>query len=577
MLIAAFLFLFFQFPSVNGGRPEPPNLELDAANQLFLTGKFPQAEKAYGLLLTRTPGLEAAEVGLVRSLLRQQKLDESLDVVNKALLAHPTSAPLLAVKGDLQYRRAEISAAETSYKAAISLSPQEARAHLGLSQVYGSSFLYRQAYEHLQIAHEVAPDDIEIRRAWLRMLPRKDRLTALEAYLSGPHPDDEEQTTQMLDELEFLRSTIGKPIHECKLVNRVESAETNLEMLHALGVPLRGVGLPVSLNDQRVKLLLDTGAPGIMVDRRVAESAHLTHISGAHHGGFGDEGLQAGYAAVADDIRVGGLEFRDCIVSVSNDDKVLDQDGTIGTNVFASYLIDLDFPAMRFRLSSLPKRPEDSVVPRPRKSSAEDPLILEAWSEEFSRELYRHSKFSLTRPPSPGPQDRYISPEMADWTKVFHTNHLLLVPTNVEESNDDLLFGIDTGVPSTILSTHIAGQIDKSPSKTPQYVRGMSGQVKIAYSTQATVSFAGLERQSKKLTAVDLSSTNRRLGIEISGMLGFGTLRLLDVKLDYRDGLVDFVYAPDERNSSSDAQPDAPKPDQPKSNPASAPASPLHR
>jgi hypothetical protein len=31
-------------------------------------------------------------------------------------------------------------------------------------------------------------------------------------------------------------------------------------------------------------------------------------------------------------------------------------------------------------------------------------------------------------------------------------------------------------------------------------------------------------------------------GTEISGVLGYETLLLLDVKLDYRDGLVDFEY-----------------------------------
>ena len=33
-------------------------------------------------------------------------------------------------------------------------------------------------------------------------------------------------------------------------------------------------------------------------------------------------------------------------------------------------------------------------------------------------------------------------------------------------------------------------------------------------------------------------------GTEISGILGFTLLRLLDVKIDYRDGLVDFSYNP---------------------------------
>ena len=38
-----------------------------------------------------------------------------------------------------------------------------------------------------------------------------------------------------------------------------------------------------------------------------------------------------------------------------------------------------------------------------------------------------------------------------------------------------------------------------------------------------------------------------RLGTEASGVLGFTTLHLLDIKIDYRDGLVDFSYDPKQR------------------------------
>jgi hypothetical protein len=48
-------------------------------------------------------------------MLKRQKIDESLDAVNKALTLTPDSAALLAVKGEVHFRPGEISAAETSY------------------------------------------------------------------------------------------------------------------------------------------------------------------------------------------------------------------------------------------------------------------------------------------------------------------------------------------------------------------------------------------------------------------------------------------------------------------------------
>jgi predicted Zn-dependent protease len=88
--------------------------ELAAADQLYRAGKFAEAEAGYRALLNTESKLVPAQVGLVRSMLRQQKIDEALDTVNNALTVQPNSAALLAAKGDVQFRRAEMSDAELS-------------------------------------------------------------------------------------------------------------------------------------------------------------------------------------------------------------------------------------------------------------------------------------------------------------------------------------------------------------------------------------------------------------------------------------------------------------------------------
>ena len=142
------------------------------------------------------------------------------------------------------------------------------------------------------------------------------------AYLGGPHPDDEEETKWMTEYVEFLKATADKPVHACRLVSKVEQTETKLETMYAAGRASHAGHRPVGkLNDRNVRLLLDTGAGGIMVSSKVAEKAGLTRISAVHYGGIGDKGLQSGYTAVADHIRIGELEFQDCVVAVS--DKAL--------------------------------------------------------------------------------------------------------------------------------------------------------------------------------------------------------------------------------------------------------------
>jgi predicted Zn-dependent protease len=180
-------------------KPQVIKPDLAAADQLYRAGKFAESEAGYHAALKNDSKLVPAEVvlaqvGLARAMLRQQKIDEALDAVNAALATQPNSAALLAAKGDVQFRRGEMSDAEVSYLTARKLDPKEVRAYLGLARLYASYSMYRRAYDQLQSAREVASDNIEVQRAWLRMLPRKERLAALETYLSGPHPDDEEET-----------------------------------------------------------------------------------------------------------------------------------------------------------------------------------------------------------------------------------------------------------------------------------------------------------------------------------------------------------------------------------------------
>src|SRR5260370_38258882 len=107
-------------------------------------------------------------------MLRQQKIDEALDAANAALVVQPNSAALLAAKGDVQFRRGEMSDAEGSYLTAKKLDAKEVRGYLGLARLYGSYSLYRKADDQLERAHEVAPENIEVQRRSLDMLPRKE-------------------------------------------------------------------------------------------------------------------------------------------------------------------------------------------------------------------------------------------------------------------------------------------------------------------------------------------------------------------------------------------------------------------
>jgi len=555
--VTALLLLFMQLLVLGEDTKSPAiHPELAAADQLYRAGKFAEAEASYQALLNTDSKLTPAHVGLVRAMLRQQKIDEALDAANAALATQPNSAALLAAKGDVQFRRAEMSDAELSYLAAKRLDHKEVHAYLGLARIYTSYSMYGIAYGELQIAHEIAPDDIEVQRAWLGMLPRRERRAALEAYLNGPHPEAEEDTQRMTDYLEFLKATADKPIHACSLVSKVEQTETKLETMNAederrtRGISLaRGIGLSAKLNDQNVNLLLDTGAGGIIVSRTVAENAGLARLSALHYGGIGDRGLKSGYAAVADHIRIGELEFQDCVVEVISQPSLAVGDGLIGADVFGDYLVDIDFPGMRLKLSPLPKRPEDAVAPTSLNSEGAEQANADQTDQKERSAIEPTPKGQKPSPPSTQttrrlPRDRYIAPEMNSWTKVFRFGHAILVPTSVNDSKP-MLFELDTGAFSNILSLRAGRQVAKVGSDYRDRVKGVSGEVKQVYSSKkATLSFGHFRQSNLGIITFDLSNVSGQTGTEVSGFLGFEMLRKLELKLDYRDGLVDFVYDP---------------------------------
>ena len=523
------------------------NPALAAADQLYATGKFAEAADSYQAILKTDPKLIAAQVGLVRSLLREQKIDEAQTEITSALAAEPNSAPLQTTMGDVDFRRAQMQEAELAYRKALQIDPKQVRAYLGLARLYRVYSLYRHAYDELQRAHELAPDNPEVQRAWFNQLPRKERIAAIESYLAGPHPDNPEETASLQRYLDFLKAMADKPVHGCRLVTKVEQTDTKLEAMRRDPQHIYGYGLIVKLNGRDARLQLDTGASGIVIGRKFAEKAGLTRISEERYLGIGDKGLQSGYAALADHIRVGELEFENCIVHVSERASVTNEDGLVGADVFASYLIDIDIPDGKLRLSPLPKRPAEPETVPTLKTEEDQPASAEEKSESETEEKTEASSAAKT-PAAPAarrlPMDRYVAPEMAKWTPVFRFGHAILMPTHVNDS-PSMLFMIDTGANVNVLSERAAKQVTKTSTDPYSHVKGLSGDVGNVYrASTATLVFGHLAQKNQNMVTFDLSNISRHLGTEVSGLLGFDLLHMLQVKIDYRDGLVDFAYDP---------------------------------
>ena len=240
--------------------PAPQNSEVAAADELFVSGNLAEAATKYQAIVNTNPMVVAAQVGLIRTYLIQQKLDEAQAAASAALAVLPNAPLLLTTMGDLQFRLGKIPDAERLYLKARSLDPSQIpRPNLGLTRVYSSYSLYRRAYDQMNRARELAPDDFAVQMLWLQSLPWNDRIAAVQSYLAGPGVQNPQMARPLRQYLEFLQrnsDTMGQ--HPCRLASKVEETNTKLYAIPRAGMQLGASGLVVKLNKQEMHLAVDT-------------------------------------------------------------------------------------------------------------------------------------------------------------------------------------------------------------------------------------------------------------------------------------------------------------------------------
>jgi tetratricopeptide (TPR) repeat protein len=486
-----------------------------AAVKLYRTGKFDEAIAAYNAIIPAGgPEAAAAYAGLARVYLQRKDPADAYTAAMKAVALTPDRAPAIVALGEVYFRQGRIPEAEADFLKPLQACNLDARAYLGLNRIYRATLNWKRAKTDIDQAYKLDPSDPDVRRAYLATLTGTERIKALQEYLATDTDDDTEARERLKNELTVLEGESGRSQSDCRLVTKITSTETRLERLLNDPQHIREYALAVKVNGVSSRLMLDTGAGEIVVDRKIAEKAGIKSIVEDKLSGIGDKGGAAGYLGHADKIQIGDLEFDNCFVQVVSGRSVLGDDGLIGTNVFRHFLVDIDMPNEKFKLSELP--------PIPNESAGEISLGSHATTQ---RQLH----------------DRYIPPEMTDYSKIFLIGHALLIPTSVNSFPKEL-FLIDTGSFDNTLSIAMAKRVTKI-SQSENQVKGLSGDVKNVYrASKATIVFSHFKQDREDLITFDLTHISDSLGTEVSGVLGFAMLRLLDIKIDYRDGLVNFTF-----------------------------------
>ena len=515
---------------------------LGEARELYRKGDFEGAIGKYQLFLQEHAGSPDAYAGIARVYLKQKKLDLAAVTVAQGLTQ--SDAPRLHVAlGEVLFRQGKIPEAEQEWVKVIQIGVPDARAYLGLARVRDAIAMYKTAEKLIAKAHELDPSDPDVKEAWVGTLSRNERIKYLEATLAGENNWNKEEREGAESYLKYLRERAKLPNRQCRLVSKVTTTSTPLVRLLRDPTHLRAYGLSVSLNGHKSDLLLDSGASGITVKRSIAERAGVTKISETKIGGVGDKGMKDAYIGIVDSMRIGELEFHDCAIDIMEKGSVGDEDGLIGSDVFSDFLVELDFPNEMLKLGELPKRPGE----------AEKKLGLEGEDEDDSADSLSSpanatadasNKKEVVPPANVSHrQDRYIAPEMKEYTRIFRFGHYLLVPTKIGNVPPKL-FLLDTGAFNNTISPAAAREVTKVRSDE-SIITGLSGSVKKVYTANKTVlEFGGLRQENQDMIAFDDANLSDEAETEISGFLGFAMLRFLDIKIDYRDALVSFSFDP---------------------------------
>lgn len=471
--------------------PAPGSTPVLAGAQAdFNRGDFHAAAADYQLIIEKTPLLAEAHAGLVHSFLKLDDVQAAQQASQEALQVLPHSPLVLSADGDVLFRRGLLAEAEERYQTAIQLGAKCARAWMGMGRIQSAKSQRDRARQAFARAHELDPDDGDILYYWAVRLPFPQNVTELRKHMAQ-FRDDAERERHEREYIDFLQALNGRKVWI--LSRQVPRTEIKLQpVISDVENGPRAFSLKVKLNDRATgTAMLDTGASGLTISKKLAEKAHAVMLSVHSLEGVGNSGPAKGYEAWVDKVIIGDLEFHDCNVHVSPRESP-DYDGLIGADVFEQYLVSIDFPAHKLRAEPLPAG-------------------------------------------APSADDSFSS--------FYRFGHIMLMPTSVGETVHGL-FALDTGASTNSMSPGIARRVSTVRSSDIP-VNGVSGRVSNVFTTDETVlQFSRFRQPHENMITFDLHGLSKDLGTEISGLIGFATLKKMTITIDYRDGLVGFDYKP---------------------------------
>jgi tetratricopeptide (TPR) repeat protein len=488
---------------------------LDEAQQLYSAGEFYEAINRYKKIISGGAGDAIAYAGLARAYLKLKKPYEAFAAATKAVECDPSLATAHSALGEVYLREGKLHDAEAEFLIPVKKNQLDARSYLGLSRLYQATFNFKKAKVAIDKANILDPTDPDIRRAWIQTRPRSQEMRALEDVIaSQSNYYSRAEKAVFRHRLAVMKDRTEHPERTCSLSKRPGNSELPLQpmLINDRAYPF---GLEVRVNGQKSRLQLMTSGSGLMINSEIAQKARVQPIVRTDIDDLGDRNPPEGYVGFVRSIKIGNLKFNNCYVTVveraSPDSFFAQGKGTIGAEMFSPYLVDLDFPDSKLKLQLLPSRP-----------ATEDPdgAAMDR-SDPDAKEFH----------------DRYTAPEMIRWEQEFDFGSRHLVPVRVNGSPPKLFhLSATTG---TFIAPAFARESTSLTSTATSPAYGVNGKIeRTLWTGQVKLEFGNFYYVARTEPSIDLTMYSERAGTEISGILGLDALYKFEIKIDYRDGLI---------------------------------------
>ena len=497
------------------------------ADEALYAEDWGKATRLYRDKLKENPASLEAQAGLIRVALGQDRVSDAETTALAMVKEAPRSVVAQTTLGEVYIWRGEIELAPAQLTKALALDPCYARAHYAEGRLATLMGYHAMAARQLAIAHALTPQDSQTAVAWMFTLPPDQRFPLLKQFLNNVkylNEDDREDLKSQVTEGELRMNS------ECTVTAPQGGTHVPLYVAPVLSKDPGRPTVDLTINGSKHRAFFDTSTNGVDLPWKTGKRLGLTPLAHVSYALLYTGGRLNYYLAKVDSLRIGDVEYRNCIVSIRDESaedagyqlesiNLTGADMGIGATFLSDFMIRVDAPAKTLALTPLP----------PAQGPEVDATGLPMWSNAG------HGTPQTVRSINGGSWGQYnrtVSPEMKDWTPLFRYRNETWVATKIG-AGPSLLFELELSNPwpriATTASTSYT-KLENTGSGTPPF-KGYF------------MSFGGMYIPVSSWTAERWDEYSKHLKLETSGTIGQDALRQVSFTLDLRDNLVKFERA----------------------------------